>query len=249
MAADQIDPGPCSRFVPEAPNTCKADPVDLTPRRLAPLLLSALLLASACSRPGIAGDSKPAARDSLAAAVKKLPVKPAQPSGYRREKFDLWVDQDHDGCNTRKEVLLQEATKKPRKGADCKLTGGAWRSYYDDKTVSRDRQLDIDHVVPLGEAWASGASTWSAAKRERYANDLGARQTLVAVSPGPNRAKGDRDPAGWMPPAKSAYCRYATDWVDTKLRWGLAVDNAERSKLASLARSCPKAKVDYTPAT
>ncbi|WP_246530613.1 HNH endonuclease family protein [Streptomyces bathyalis] len=175
-------------------------------------------------------------------------MKAARPGGYDRGKFNLWVDADHDGCDTRKEVLLQEAITKPRQGDDCKLSGGRWTSYYDGKTVTRDRQLDIDHVVPLGEAWASGASKWSAGQREQYANDLGARATLVAVSLGPNRSKGDRGPAEWMPPAQSAACRYATDWVATKLRWKLTVDSAEKAKLKQLADGCPGARIRFKPA-
>ncbi|RAJ70316.1 uncharacterized protein DUF1524 [Streptomyces sp. Amel2xB2] len=213
------------------------------------LLLPALLLASACT--AAATDNQQQTPDAgqggkrLAAVIERLDVKPAQPSGYDRDKFKLWIDADHDGCDTRKEVLLAEATKKPRQGDDCKLTGGQWTSYYDGKTVTRDRQLDIDHVVPLGEAWASGARDWPDDKRERYANDLGAASSLVAVSLGPNRSKGDRDPAEWMPPAKSASCRYTTDWVSTKARWDLAIDSAEKTKLKQLAAACPGARVNY----
>ncbi len=138
--------------------------------------------------------------------------------------------------------------KKPKRNEDCKLTGGLWRSYYDGKTVTNQRALDIDHLVPLGEAWASGASKWTEEKRQRYANDLDAKRSLVAVSLGPNRAKGDRDPAEWMPPAKPAACRYTADWLSTKLRWDLAVDRAEQNKLLQLARACPDTTVTYTRA-
>ncbi|MFE3653071.1 DUF1524 domain-containing protein [Streptomyces sp. NPDC059122] len=118
---------------------------------------------------------------------------PAHGRGER--SFHLWVDADHNGCDTRQEVLLAEAVKKPKKSEDCKLTGRTWRSYYDDKTVTDARRLDIDHVVPLAEAWDAGASKWTTDRREQYANDLTAPRSLVAVSSGPNRAKGDKDPA------------------------------------------------------
>ncbi len=184
----------------------------------------------------------------LSEAVRQLGVTDAHPGGYDREKFKLWTDVDGDGCDTRREVLLQEAVTKPKQAGDCKLTGGAWRSYYDGKTVTDQRALDIDHMVPLGEAWASGASKWSVDKRERYANDLNAKRSLVAVSLGPNRSKGDRDPAEWMPPAKPATCRYTADWLSTKLRWKLTVDRSEKSRLEQLARSCPETTASYTRA-
>ncbi|WP_413253979.1 DUF1524 domain-containing protein [Streptomyces decoyicus] len=120
-------------------------------------------------------------------------------TGY--EPDHLSTDADHDGCDTRKEVLLAEAAKKPRQGKSCRLTGGTWRSSYDDRTVTDARTLDIDHVVPLAEAWDSGASKWTAQRREQYANDPGADRGLLAVSLGPNRTKATRTPqSGCHPP-------------------------------------------------
>ena len=118
-----------------------------------------------------------------------------------RDKFHLWIDADGDGCNTRNEVLIAEATTKPTIGASCTLTGGRWHSYYDNADWTLASDLDIDHLVPLAEAWDSGARNWTAAQREAYANDLGDARDLVAVTDNVNQAKGDRDPAEWMPPA------------------------------------------------
>ncbi|MGW9429020.1 HNH endonuclease family protein [Streptomyces decoyicus] len=181
-------------------------------------------------------------------AIGRLKVAREDRAGYERDKFRLWTDADHDGCDTRKEVLLAEAVKKPRQGKGCKLSAGTWRSYYDDKTVTDARKLDIDHVVPLAEAWDSGASKWTPERREQYANDLGAERSLVAVSLGPNRTKGDKDPAEWMPPAKDATCTYATDWIAAKLRWKLTADRAEVKALRAVAAGCGDAAVTFTPA-
>lgn len=110
-------------------------------------------------------------------------------AGYDRAKFNLWVDADHDGCDTRAEVLIQEATVTPRVGADCALAGGKWRSPYDGVTTTDSSTFDIDHLVPLAEAWQSGAWKWSAATRQAYANDLGYRPDLIAVTAHENRSK------------------------------------------------------------
>jgi hypothetical protein len=203
------------------------------------------------AKPPSASASPPDSKNGtlrLADVIGRLKVARESRAGYERDKFRLWTDADHDGCDTRKEVLLAEAVKRPRQGKSCKLTGGSWRSYYDDKTVTDARKLDIDHVVPLAEAWDSGASKWSTKRREQYANDLGAERSLVAVSLGPNRTKGDKDPAEWMPPAKDATCTYAADWASTKLRWKLTVDRAEQTKLLRVAAGCPSTKVTFTPA-
>jgi D-tyrosyl-tRNA(Tyr) deacylase len=66
-----------------------------------------------------------------------------------------WTDADKDGCNTRAEVLLDEAVTAPEVGAGCALTGGSWYSPYDDQYLDNARQLDVDHLVPLAEAWDS----------------------------------------------------------------------------------------------
>ncbi|WP_167345368.1 HNH endonuclease family protein [Streptomyces bikiniensis] len=135
-------------------------------------------------------------------AVGKLPVAEEDRTGYTRDSFRHWntgLDAG-DGCNTRNEVLLAEAVQEPAVAAGCKLTGGKWLSYYDNVEVSEAGKLDIDHMVPLAEAWDSGASTWTPAKREAYANDQGAAASLVAVTARTNRSKADQDPATWMPP-------------------------------------------------
>ncbi|MFE7043556.1 HNH endonuclease family protein [Streptomyces atratus] len=182
---------------------------------------------------------------ALADAIAKIPDGVEDRTGYERDSFHLWIDADHDSCDTRREVLIAEAVKAPEKGARCALTGGEWLSYYDEVTVDAATKLDIDHVVPLAEAWDSGASKWDADRREQYANDLTAERSLVAVTAKTNRSKADRDPAEWLPPADSAQCTYGSDWVATKLRWKLTADTKERAALEKVAKNCPDTVVKY----
>lgn len=111
-------------------------------------------------------------------------------SGYARSKFGDWIDADHDGCDTRYEVLISEAVDKPRVTRSCDLRGGYWLSRYDAKTRTKPSALEVDHVVALAEAWESGAKKWNAATRLRYANDLKFKATLIAVTAHSNRSKG-----------------------------------------------------------
>lgn len=173
----------------------------------------------------------------VADAVADLPVATESRTGYDRDLFNHWVDADGDGCSTRNEVLIAEAEDAPTVSASCALSGGRWFSYYDATSYSSASDLDIDHMVPLAEAWDSGASGWTADRREAYANDLGEDYALIAVSASTNRSKGDQDPAEWTPPA-GYDCRYVTEWVSVKHRWGLSVDSAEKSALTSLASGC-----------
>ncbi|MFD3334604.1 HNH endonuclease family protein [Streptomyces sp. NPDC058700] len=187
----------------------------------------------------------------LAAALDQVRVADESRAGYTRDKFKHWnsgLDLG-DGCNTRAEVLLAEAVEAPTVAAGCKLSGGEWTSYYDGVEVNDPGKLDIDHMVPLAEAWDSGASAWTPARREAYANDQDASTSLVAVTARSNRQKADQDPRDWMPPLPSAHCRYISEWVGTKLRWNLAADNAEMDALAVFAHGdCAKTAVIFTPA-
>ncbi|MFE9686182.1 HNH endonuclease family protein [Streptomyces sp. NPDC006285] len=117
-----------------------------------------------------------------------------------------------------------------------------------DVTLTAPGGLGIDHMVPLAEAWDSGAHTWTPARREAYANDLDADRNLVAVTARTNRSNADQDPADWQPPLADASCTYATDWVATKPRWQLTVDDRERDALTALAAGCGQETVSYEPA-
>jgi hypothetical protein len=193
--------------------------------------------------------SDPAAAPMLLRdAVEALSVADEIRDGYERTKFKHWVDEDADGCNTRAEVLLDEATTPPDISGRCTITGGAWYSYYDDVTVTDARGLDIDHMVPLAESWDSGAYDWTPQRRQDYANDLGEHLALVAVTARSNRSKADQDPAQWMPPHQPAHCTYITDWVTVKTRWNLHVDTAEQATLRDRAADCPNVPINTTPA-
>ncbi|MFF0408341.1 HNH endonuclease family protein [[Kitasatospora] papulosa] len=186
---------------------------------------------------------------TLADGVRALPLAAESRTGYERSSFKHWVDADKDSCNTRMEVLIAESRIAPTIEAGCKVTAGSWYSYYDGLTLTAPGGLDIDHMVPLAEAWDSGASQWTPARREAYANDLGSDRSLVAVTARTNRSKADQDPSTWLPPLADARCTYAADWVATKLRWGLTVDQPEADALTTLAESCGQQPVVFEPAT
>jgi hypothetical protein len=153
---------------------------------------------------------------------------------YARSAFAEWVDADQNSCDTREEVLIAESKFKVTLASSCRITKGKWVSWYDGRTWTQTANLDIDHMVPLKEAWESGARGWGRRSRAAFANDLGLAATLNAITDNLNSSKQDRDPAGWMPPR--AHCKYAMQWVAVKYRWNLSVDVAEHAKLASVLR-------------
>ena len=144
-----------------------------------------------------------------------------------------------DGCTTRNDVLIAEAVSAPAVGAGCVLAGGSWYSAYDGVTTSDPGSFDIDHMVPLKEAWVSGAYAWSDARREAYANDLGVAYALIAVSASSNRSKSDADPSEWLPPLGAYRCTYVGEWLAVKVRWGLTVNYNEWIVLNRYANECP----------
>lgn len=156
-------------------------------------------------------------------------------SGYSRELFPHWITQS-GACNTR-EVVLKRDGSNVQQDSSCAATSGSWFSPYDGATWSAASDVDIDHVVPLAEAWRSGANSWTTAKRQQFANDL-TRPQLIAVTDNVNQAKGDQDPAEWMPSVTSYRCVYARMWVHTKHYWNLKVDSAEKSALQSVLNGC-----------
>lgn len=174
----------------------------------------------------------------LRTMIADLPVATEIRTGYNRDLFPHWIDADGDGCNTRYEVLIAEAVTAPTVGSGCTLTGGRWYSYYDGAYWTLPADLDVDHFVPLAEAWDSGARTWTTAQRQSFANDLGDARSLAAVTDNVNQSKSDQDPAEWMPPLSSVHCRYIGEWAAVKTRWALTVDSAEKSALTSYANSC-----------
>jgi hypothetical protein len=159
-----------------------------------------------------------------------------QLDGYDRARFKLWIDANKNGCNTRAEVLIAEAIVKPKKAAKCKLTGGKWLSSYDGVKYSDASKLDIDHLVPLAEAWRSGAWAWTDQQRMEYANDLEDEWALNAVTASVNRSKGDKDIAQWLP--KKNVCGYLAGWVTIKAKFELTVDIAEAKVINKYYESC-----------
>ena len=154
-------------------------------------------------------------------------------TGYSRDLFPHWSSQG-GGCDTRQVVLKRDADSYV---GSCPVTSGSWYSYYDGLTFTNPSDLDIDHVVPLAEAWRSGASSWTTTTRQAFANDLTGPQ-LIAVSASSNRSKGDQDPSTWKPTRAGASCAYSKMWINTKSRWNLSLQSSEKTALQTMLNTC-----------
>ncbi|KAE8143158.1 class I glutamine amidotransferase-like protein [Aspergillus pseudotamarii] len=155
--------------------------------------------------------------------------------GYDRDLFPHWISQGHS-CDTR-EVVLARDGEDVEKNDSCSPTSGTWYSPYDGKTWTDKSDLDIDHVVPLSNAWKSGASDWTTDQRQAFANDLENPQ-LLAVTNSVNREKSDDGPEDWKPPLTSYYCTYAKMWVRVKSVYNLTITQDEKGALVDMLDSC-----------
>ncbi|WP_328366595.1 DUF1524 domain-containing protein [Micromonospora zamorensis] len=156
-------------------------------------------------------------------------------SGYSRDLFPHWITIS-GSCNTREQVLKRDGTSVVVDSA-CAATSGRWYSPYDGATWTAASDVDIDHVVPLAEAWRSGANSWTTSRRQSFANDL-SRPQLIAVTDNVNQSKGDQDPSTWQPSLSSYRCTYSKMWITVKYNWGLRLQSSEKSALQAMLNTC-----------
>ena len=174
-----------------------------------------------------------ALRITLSAVPSNLPT-------YDRQDWKHWIDADGDCQDARLEVLVAEsqATVSYETDRQCRVASGQWLAPYSNVAVTEPGKLDVDHMVPLGNAHLSGSWNWSAAQRERYANHLADPQHLIAVTRSANRSKGARGPEDWKPEDRRYWCQYAVDWIRIKDTWGLTATQAEHDALVQMLNTC-----------
>ena len=186
----------------------------------------------------------PSAEDALS-LLERLTVAPSgSMAGYSREEFAHWASdaasygwREPDGsCDVRDAALIRDG-QGVRIDADCSVTAGTWLDPYTGKALPDPSVIDIDHVVPLANAWRSGAGSaaWSTADREAYANDP---EVLLSTDAGANRTKGDKGPEAWKPPNRDYWCEYSRRWIWIKSDWRLSVNPAEKTALRQMRATC-----------
>jgi Protein of unknown function (DUF1524) len=184
----------------------------------------------------LADPPAPPGKDVTLTHLEELTVASEGPSTrYSRDRFPHWSTVSGT-CNTRETVLKRDGANV-RTDSGCAAVSGSWYSPYDGATWTQASDVDIDHMVPLREAWRSGAASWTRERREQFANDLASSQ-LWTVTDNVNQSKGDQDPAEWLPSRTEFRCVYARSWTDVKHRYDLTVDAAEKAALTDLVNAC-----------
>ena len=140
-------------------------------------------------------------RDRL--AVLSVDDRPSPVGTYRRDDWPHWKDLDGNGCDARQDTLILWSTTPATvdRSRGCKVLAGTWVSPYDGKVTASPADIQIDHMVPLAEAFRSGGWQWDAGRRRQFANDP---IELVAASGSSNNAKSDSTAERVAPAAASS---------------------------------------------
>jgi hypothetical protein len=177
--------------------------------------------------------------------MKTLVVKGRAPkTGYSRAQFGVaWADVDRNGCDTRNDILRRDLTSIVYRAGTCVVLSGVLHDPYGGKVINFVRgvktspAVQIDHVVPLSDAWQKGAFAWTIAKRTAFANDP---LELLAVDGPLNGKKSDSDAASWLPPNKPFRCTYVARQIAVKAKYGVWVTSAEKGAFGQILANCPK---------
>ena len=204
------------------------------------------------------GAAAPAGSDEASEALRilnTLPVKGRAPkTGYSRAQFgDAWSDTDHNGCDTRNDILNRDLTAKQHKNSrGCVVISGVLNDPYTGKIINflrgkdTSEQVQIDHVVALSDAWQSGAQEISAQERLQLANDP---ENLLAVDGPANQQKSDSDAATWLPANASFRCSYVARQIRVKAKYHLWVKPAEKEAMINVLTPCAGAAAKPAPDT
>lgn len=184
-----------------------------------------------------------AARQLRELAVRSADEASAVPD-YDRQAFgQRWADTDHNGCDTRNDILARDLARPTFKPGtrNCVVLTGTLAEPYTGTTIQFQRGdkssalVQIDHVVALADAWRSGAWQWDAQRRQEFANDP---ENLLAVDGAANEDKSASSADQWLPPNVAFRCDYVKRQIAVKYAYGLSVTQAEQDAMATQLTTC-----------
>lgn len=178
----------------------------------------------------------------VAETLESLEVsEPGSMADYSREEWPHWSDAQEYGwdvsdtaCDARDAALIRDGEEVVVESG-CDVVTGVWLDPFTAQTFTDPSDIDIDHVVPLANAWRSGADSWDEPERESYANDP---EVLLSVEDNANQSKGDKGPEAWKPPNEAGWCDYAEQWIGVKAKYDLSVNEQEKQALVQMLNTC-----------
>lgn len=153
------------------------------------------------------------------------------PDYDREAQFGDWVSTG-DGCDMRQRILRRDLVDETLYPDGCTVATGTLHDPYTGDTIHFTHDdyfaVQIDHMVPLGLAWDSGAYEWTQEQREAYANDP---KVLLAVDGPTNGAKSDQSLSEWLPPHH--VCGYERHYLRVIKAYDLVITRADARTVRS----------------
>lgn len=150
----------------------------------------------------------------------------------RLKHFGAWKNPESGSClDTRGLVLKRDSSVDVAIDTHCKIISGNWFDPYTQNHFFRARDVQIDHLVPLKNAYMTGGYSWTPQQRCLYANFLGSKTHLIPVKAAENLKKGDQSPREYIPPAARYVCTYLRNWLEIKYVWSLRFTPTEVSQI------------------
>jgi hypothetical protein len=185
---------------------------------------------------------------AITAELGKVKVVASRPDvpGYKRAQFGkAWADTDHNGCDTRNDMLKAQLTAvELRDGSSCVVVAGQLADPYTGRTIvfrkAQATAVQIDHRYPLSLAWDMGAAGWTVQRRTDFANDESVN--LLAVDGKANESKGDSGLSEWLPINKAYRCTYVLLYLQVAVKYGLPVTKADADTARTIAPTCGGAR-------
>lgn len=171
-------------------------------------------------------------------------------SDIRKSSYGGW--EDVSGWSTRDVVLSQTAEDATK--TSSAFTSGVWVSPYTGEEIvcstkeEVSKNIQIDHIIPIGYVHRHGGASWSDDKKKEYYNDYGTIDAnydsgdngtvdypkigvLVAVDSKSNISKSDKGPSEWMPSDKSYWVEYCIKWVEIADAYDISLSKADYDKI------------------
>lgn len=206
------------------------------------------------------GASSPYSVQKALEVAQTIPTATPHADGYNRsEQFGTWINSaDMCGSATTRDYILKRDLTNVEQNSKCQVTSGNFNDPYTGKSMTFTRGqntsslIQIDHVVALNDAYASGLYKDSrASERVTYANDP---EVLVASEGTANNVKGNgvnlksagagsskweaSTPSVWLPSYEPYQCEYMAKRVYIKDKYDLTMSTWEKSETVSFLKQC-----------
>lgn len=220
------------------------------------LLASVLVGATpALAQPEVQPRSMPAAaapvKGTPAQIITEVPVTEPLTVGYDAGLFipkGGLYKKNKSGCTLRNQMLIKMASKKPKVGKNCTLSGGEWLVDFGTKRVTKAQDVKLRGLLPDNVVYGQGAYGWTEAQRRAYGASYAPAPTRSTRSLG---ATIESEPVQGFSPSGDKVMGAIHEAVGAKIAPGMGVPGELllEAELAQLRAKAPALFENWTVAT